>query len=123
MPARSPRGAHQPISSFSRAGAKFLIGALLLGGGGGLSAAARPPKEAKETKQIAVAAPDPTLPLIAELRKPAEDQAIAAAKKLGELGTPQAVEGLLNELSTGLPPRVARAAIDALSPRKAEAAF
>jgi hypothetical protein len=75
--------------------------------------AARLSKEAKLKETAAV--DDPTLPLLAELRKPAEEQATAAAKKLGELGTARAVTVLLDELAIGLPPHVAKAALEAVA--------
>lgn len=65
---------------------------------------------------------DPALPLLAELRRAveaqADAQAIAAVKKLGELGTPAAAEVLLGELATGMPPAVAQAALDSFASRK-----
>lgn len=83
-------------------------------------------KAAKDKAQKEADAADPTLPLFAELRGKAEtaaqsdEKSIAAIKKLGELGTPRSVEVLLSELSIGLPPRVAKAALEALAARKVE---
>lgn len=64
--------------------------------------------------------------LSADLRRsgsPAEETAAAAAaQKLGALASPAGNEVLLGELSTGLAPKVAMAALDALAAQKGPAA-
>ena len=88
----------------------------------GASTAASQREAARQEKEAA--APDPAAVLAAELHKPAvggpgaDDQAVATVKKLGELGTPRAMDVLLDELSLGLSPKVAKAALDVLAARR-----
>lgn len=91
-----------------------------------LRAKASPAKDSKakdaKVKEVAVA-PDAAATLSTELRKAgSDDQAIAVVKKLGELGSPRAVEILLGELAIGMSPRVTKATLDVLAVRKADAA-
>jgi HEAT repeat protein len=86
--------------------------------------AVRPGKDKdKDAGKSEALAPDPTLALSAELRSPEEARAVAAVKKLGELGSVQAVDILLGELAVGLPPRVAKAALDVLAARRSPEKF
>lgn len=80
--------------------------------------------KAKDPKaKEVVAAPDAAATLGSELRKASsDDQAIAVLKKLGELGSPRAVEILLGELAIGMSPRATKAALDVLAARKGDAA-
>lgn len=148
MPARSPRSAFNFIAAGVVAGAVFAgpavvpamaeetvdptarQGAALAGSPGevghpnklrltkpaaGAGAGAGTSKEA--AKLEVPGAPDPAVALSAELRK-GDDAAVAAVKKLGELGTPKALDVLLDELATGLSPKVAKAALDVLAARR-----
>lgn len=82
--------------------------------------ATSPAKDAKAAKPDPAA--DALAPLVADLRRvgsPADEQAaVAAAAKLGTLTSPAATDALLQELSTGLTPKVATAALDALIAQK-----
>lgn len=95
----------------------------------GLAKAAKagPVEAAKAPVPGKVEAPaDQLTSLTAELRRagsPTDEQAAAAAaQKLGALASPAANEVLLGELSTGLSPKVAMAALDALAAQKVAAA-
>jgi len=71
-------------------------------------------------------AADTLSPLLADLRRtggPSDEQAaVSAAQKLGTMTSPAATDALLTELSTGLSPKVAMAALDALIAQKPAAA-
>lgn len=79
-------------------------------------------KGAKVTVPKVDPSADAVAPLLADLRRGAagagEDAAVDAVKKLGALGTPRAMDALLGELSTGLSPKVATAALDVLVAHK-----
>lgn len=138
MPARSPRSAFNFIAAGVVAGAVFAgpavaeetvdptsrQGAASAGSPGEVGhpnklrltrPAAGAGKEA--AKLEAPGTPDPAVALSAELRK-GDDAAVAAVKELGKLGTPKALDVLLDELATGLSPKVAKAALDVLAARK-----
>lgn len=90
-----------------------------------LKAVKTSPPEASKAPGKAEAPADAFAALVADLRRsgsPSEEQAAAtAAQKLGGLASPAANEVLLGELSTGLPPKVAMAALDALAAQKTAA--
>lgn len=89
------------------------------------AAAKEPGKDAKPASKIDPAA-EALAPLVADLRRTGsaadEQAAIAAAQKLGTMTAPAATDALLTELSTGLSPKVATAALDALIAQKPAAA-
>jgi len=89
------------------------------------SAAKDPGRDAKVAGKPDAAA-EALAPLIADLRRagsPSDEQAaVAAAQKLGTMTAPAATEALLTELATGLSPKVATAALDALIAQKPAAA-
>lgn len=148
MPARSPRSAFRFVAAGVVAGAMFASAGpaaseetvdstsptarptsaggevghpnkLRLTKAAGAGTAASQREAARQEKEAA--APDPAAVLAAELHKAgpgAEDQAVATVKKLGELGTPRAMDVLLDELSLGLSPKVAKAALDVLAARR-----
>jgi HEAT repeat protein len=68
-------------------------------------------------KGAKVAPPDPAEELAPQLSGP-EDQVLDAVQKLAALPGQRATDLLLNELSLGVPPRVAAAMLEALAPKK-----
>ena len=97
---------------------------------GAESAAPKSAKAASPGKDTKASKPDPAAdalaPVVADLRRVGsaadEQAAVAAAAKLGSLTSPAATDALLQELSTGLTPKVATAALDALIAQKPGAA-
>ena len=61
---------------------------------------------------------DSELALIAELRGHSEPVAMAAAKKLGAVHSPRALDALLDSLAMGVTPKLAGAVLDALATYK-----
>lgn len=82
---------------------------------GGIKSAAALAAKAKAGKpEPAEAGPDPADALLPEVRK----GSVEAIQKLGALGTPRAFELLLSELSLGLSPKAASAALEIMVAKK-----